>query len=175
MSLTTFMMQLVISASSLAVMVFLPPAIWMPKPHRTAKTIRGRMALRLHSSTKSGLVKKLIIMSATPRVSPTSPAVASYWPCTRGKMRQTMYMMMAAMPAVTRKVTTVVPMILPAFFAFSILAMAEAMEQKTMGTTIQNIRLINTVPSGSSAVAPGQTAPVIQPATMPTSIHRIKA
>ena len=64
---------------------------------------------------------------------------------------------------------------------FSI-AIAEEMETKTIGTTTQNIRLMNTVPIGSRQVAPalttspeasltaGQTAPVTQPAMMPTSI-----
>jgi hypothetical protein len=54
------------------------------------------------------------------------------------------------------------------------LAIAEEMEQKTMGTTIQNIMLMNKVPRGSNAVAPGQTAPVMQPATMPISMKMIK-
>jgi len=96
-----------------------------------------------------------------------------------------MYMMMAAMPAVTQKETTVTPIILPAFFMESMLAIAEAMEQKTMGTTTQNIRLINTVPKGSSTVAPGFTttspsltmgnkAPTIQPAMTPASIMMMK-
>ena len=97
-------------------------------------------------------------------------------------MRQTTYMMMAAMPAVTMKVLTVTPMILPAFFMESMLAMAEAMEQNTMGTTMQNIRLMNTVPRGSRIRAPGsrmlpsasltagKMAPTIQPATIPASM-----
>ena len=50
-------------------------------------------------------------------------------------------------------------------------AMAEAMEQNTIGTTTQNIMFINTVPSGSRQVAPGQTAPTMQPAMMPVSIE----
>jgi hypothetical protein len=61
------------------------------------------------------------------------------------------------------------------------LAIAEAMEQNTIGTTTQNIRLMNTVPSGSRTVAPeltvspststtGHSQPTIQPATIPTSI-----
>ena len=80
MIFTTFIMQPVRSSSSLAVMVFLPPDIWMPKPNKMAKTIRGRMAFRLHSSGKSGLVKKLMIISARPRVEPTVPSVISYLP-----------------------------------------------------------------------------------------------
>ena len=50
-------------------------------------------------------------------------------------------------------------------------AMAEEMEQNTIGTTTQNIMFMNTVPSGSRAVAPGHTAPTMQPATMPTSME----
>ena len=75
MSFTVFMMQPVISSSSCAVFVSGPPFIWMPKPNSTAATISGRMALRLSSSMKSGLVKKLTIMSPKPSVSPTSPSV----------------------------------------------------------------------------------------------------
>ena len=175
MILTTFMMQPVTSSRSFAVMVFLPPDIWMPKPQRMAKMIRGRMARRDHSSIKSGLVKKLTIMSATPRVSPTSPSVTVYWPWTRGKMRQITYMMTAAMPAVTQKVATVTPMILPAFFMDSMLAMAEQMEQKTIGTTTQNIRLVKMVPSHARLPAcSGHTQPNTQPAPMPSSMLVMK-
>ena len=46
------------------------------------------------------------------------------------------------------------------------------MEKKTIGTTTQNIMLINTVPSGSRQVAPGHTAPVIAPAAIPRTIVR---
>ena len=92
--------------------------------------------------------------------------------------------MIEAMAAVTRKVATVVPRTLPALRISPMLAMAEAMEQNTIGTTTQNIRLMNTVPSGSSTVAPalttspstvttGQSQPTMQPATMPTSMERI--
>ena len=80
MILTVFMMQLVMSSSSCAVLVAGPPAICMPKPKIIAATIRGRIALRLRSSVKSGLVKKLIIISATPSVEPTSPSVTTYVP-----------------------------------------------------------------------------------------------
>ena len=73
MILKVFMMQLVMSSSSCAVLVCAPPAICTPKPKIIAAIISGSIALRLHSSAKSGLVKKLIIMSATPRVTPTSP------------------------------------------------------------------------------------------------------
>ena len=76
-------------------------------------------------------------------------------------------------------------MILPAFFMESMLAMAEEMEQNTMGTTMQNMRLMNTVPRGSKTVAPalmtvspslimGKQAPAMQPATMPVSIMMMK-
>jgi hypothetical protein len=82
-----------------------------------------------------------------------------------------MYMRMAAIAAVMRKVMIVVTMTRPARRALFMLAMAEAMEQNTSGTTTQNMRLMNTVPMGSRAVAPGQTAPTTQPAAMPTSIQ----
>ena len=87
-----------------------------------------------------------------------------------GIRRTTMYMSSAATAAVHIKVMTVVPRTFPALFTLPILAMAEEMEQNTIGTTTQNIRFMKTVPSGSSAVAPGQTAPVTQPATMPISM-----
>ena len=81
-----------------------------------------------------------------------------------------MYMITAAMAAVQAKVTTVVPMTLPAFFALAIFATALEMEKNTIGTTTQNIMLMKMVPSGSSTVAPGQSQPVIAPATMPRTI-----
>ena len=77
------------------------------------------------------------------------------------------------MAAVTKNTATVVPSTLPARLALPILAMAEEMEQKTIGTTMQNMRLMNTVPRGSSAVAPGQTAPVMHPAIMAKSMERM--
>lgn len=40
----------------------------------------------------------------------------------------------------------VTPMILPARLTLFMLAMAEAMEQNTIGTTTQNIMLMNSVP-----------------------------
>ena len=70
-----------------------------------------------------------------------------------------------------RNVATVTPMILPARFALFMLAMAEEMEQNTIGTTTQNIRFTNTVPIGSSAFAPSHSAPTTHPATMPSSIQ----
>lgn len=51
--------------------------------------------------------------------------------------------------------------------------MAEEIEQNTMGTATQNIILMKTVPSGSRQVAPGQTAPTAQPATIANSMLRI--
>ena len=89
-------------------------------------------------------------------------------------MRQTIYISTPAMAAVARNVTTVTPMILPARFTLFMLAMAEAMEQNTIGTTTQNIILMNSVPR--NLILPpkaGANAPTRQPATMPMSIHRI--
>ena len=91
-------------------------------------------------------------------------------------------MMRAAMDAVTQKVSTVTPIILPARRMEAMLAMAEVMDRNTMGTTTQNIRLINTVPRGSSTVAPAETRsspcrttgnsrPTTQPAMMPVSME----
>ena len=183
MILKVFMMQLVMSSSSCAVLVCAPPAICTPKPKRTAATMSGRIALRLQSSVKSGFVKKLTIMSATPSVPPTSPSIIAYSPVTGGMSRTVTYMMTAAMAAVVRKVAMVTPMILPARFALCMLAMEEEMEQKTVGTAMQNIRFRKTVPSGSRTVAPltmispsasliaGQMAPTTQPAMMPISIR----
>ena len=74
------------------------------------------------------------------------------------------------MAAVHRKVTTVVPMTLPAFLAETMLATALEMEKNTIGTTTQNIMLMNTVPRGSRAVAPGHSQPVMAPATMPRTM-----
>ena len=65
-------------------------------------------------------------------------------------------MMTEAMIVVTMKVRTVVPISLPARLALFMLAMAEEMEKKTIGTTTQNIMLMNSVPSGSSTEAPSQ-------------------
>ena len=188
MILNVFMMQFVTSSSSFAVFVSAPPAIWMPKPNRIAATMSGRMALRLNSSVKSGFVKKLTIMSATPSVPPTSPSINSYSPTTGGMSRTVTYMITEAIAAVTRKVAMVTPMILPARLALCMFAIDDEMEQNTVGTAMQNIKFRNTVPSGSSTVAPlstiivspsttsmtaGQIAPTMQPATMPVSI-RIK-
>jgi hypothetical protein len=43
------------------------------------------------------------------------------------------------------------------------LATAPEMDENTMGTTIQNIRLMKMVPRGLNIVAPGHTAPTIHP------------
>ena len=91
-------------------------------------------------------------------------------------MRQTMYMMTPAIAAVTRNVAMVTPMILPARLTLFILAMADAMEQNTIGTTTQNIMLMNTVPRGFSTVAPalssvtGKIQPTMAPRIMEPSI-----
>ena len=77
------------------------------------------------------------------------------------------YIITAAMAAVTTKVSRVVLMTLPARRTECMLAMAEETEQNTMGTTTQNIMLVNRAPRGSSAVAPGQAKPTMQPRTMP--------
>ena len=50
-------------------------------------------------------------------------------------------------------------------------AIAEEMETNTIGTTTQNIMLMKIVPMGSSAVAPGQTAPTTHPETIPMIIQ----
>ena len=50
------------------------------------------------------------------------------------------------------------------------LATAPEIDAKTSGTTMQNIMLMNTVPSGSRQTAPGQAAPTAQPSAMQASI-----
>ena len=166
-------MQSVTLARILAVRVSLPPDFCTPKPKRIAKTMRGRIALRLKSSKKSGFVKKFTSISATPRPA-TSTLSSTTLPLEMGKMRMTMYMNTAAIAAVTRKVPTVTPMSLPARLAPAAFAMAEDIEKNTSGTTMQNMRFINTVPSGSSLVpSSGANAPIRQPQTMPSSIKII--
>ena len=60
----------------------------------------------------------------------------------------------------------VTPMILLRRFTLFILAMAEAMEQNTIGTTTQNIILMNSVPKNSILLPKlGANAPTRQPAT----------
>ena len=96
------------------------------------------------------------------------------------------YMITAAIAAVTKNVPTVRPMTLPARFALDMFAIADAIEQNTMGTTTQNMRFMKTVPIGSRTVAPlsmispdaslttGLSAPTIQPPTIPASMNTIK-
>ena len=169
------MMQLVMSSISFAVLVSGPPAICTPKPNRTADTIKGKIARRLNSSVKSGLVKKLTIISVMPNVSPISPSVTVYCPLTSGKIRQTMYISTPAIAAVDKKVTIVLPINLPARFTFFMLAMADEMEKNTMGTTTQNIMFTNNVPRNARLPAKsGRSAPTIQPRTMPESISKMK-
>ena len=134
----------------------------------------GRIALRLKSSKKSGFVKKFTSKSANPRPA-TSTLSSTTFPLEMGKMRITMYIKTAAMAAVTRNVPTVTPMSLPARFAPAAFAIAEDIEKNTSGTTMQNMRLMNTVPSGSSLVpSSGANAPIRHPQTMPSSIKIIK-
>ena len=98
---------------------------------------------------------------------------------TGGNTTISAYMITAAMAPVTTKVPTVTPIIFPARFRLSILATALEMEANTMGTTTQNIMLMNTVPKGLSTVAPvpeitlppsstaaGNTQPTMAPSTM---------
>ncbi len=94
---------------------------------------------------------------------------------TGGKRRIKQYMITAAMAPVTTKVPTVTPMIFPARLRLSMLATALEMDAKTMGTTIQNMRLINTVPRGLSTVASGHSQPTMQPRTMEPSMTARKA
>ena len=107
---------------------------------------------------------------------------------TGGKMTISTYMMTAAMAPVTTKVPTVTPMIFPARFRLSMLATALEMEANTMGTTTQNIMLMNTVPRGLRTVAPvpemtppsastsaGQTQPRMAPRIMAPSMMAKKA
>ena len=86
-------------------------------------------------------------------------------------------MMVAAMAPVMTKVKMVVPMILPARRRLRMVAMDPAMEENTMGTTMQNIMLMNRVPRGLRTVAPalttsspsftwGKMAPTMEPRIM---------
>ena len=81
-------------------------------------------------------------------------------------------MITEAMIVVHMNVMTVVPISLPARFTFFMLAIDEEMEKKTIGTTTQNIMLMNSVPSGSSAPAPSHTKPTMMPSTMPRIIEK---
>lgn len=81
-------------------------------------------------------------------------------------------MMTEAMIVVHMKVTTVVPISLPARLTLFMFAIEDEIEKKTIGTTTQNIMLMNSVPSGSSAPAPSQTKPTTMPSTMPRIIEK---
>ena len=107
------------------------------------------MALRRSRPTKSSVVKKFTIMSAREACSPmASVAMSVQGSSTGGTSFMTMNMMTAATAPVTTKVSTVVPMILPARFRLRTLATELEMEANTSGTTTQNIILMNTVPAG---------------------------
>ena len=81
-----------------------------------------------------------------------------------------MTMMTEAISPVTTKTRSVVPMIFPARLGLFIQAMEPASEQKTSGTTMQNMRLMKMAPSGARLVAPGHSAPSTHPSTMASSI-----
>ena len=169
MSFTVFIRHSVKLDKSRATGAPASPVHCTAKPKMMAATIRGSMAFRLQRAVKSGTVKKFTSISEA-ETEPTSPSGGAYVPVTRGTRRQTIYMITAAMAAVTKNVATVTPMIFPARRMLFILAMAEAMEQNTMGTTTQNIRLIKIVPMGCRQVAPGHTAPTAHPAIMARSM-----
>ena len=76
--------------------------------------------------------------------------------------------MTAAIAPVTTNVAIVVPIILPARLRLFMLATAPEIDAKTSGTTMQNIMLINTVPSGLMATA-------ADGASQPNSAPRIMA
>ena len=98
---------------------------------------------------------------------------ASYAPPTIGNTRAMIYIIRAAIPAVTQNVPTVTPMILPARLALLIFAMADDIEQNTIGTTTQNIKFVKIVPNGSRTVAPGHKRPTMQPAIIPVNMQII--
>ena len=146
------------------------------------------MARRLRSPTKSSAVKKFTSSWDNDAYSPISPAGMSVQGArTGGKRRMSRYMIAAAMAPVTTKVPTVMPMIFPARARLRMLATALEMDAKTIGTTIQNMRLMKTVPRGLSTVAPawttapsasrvtGKSSPAIQPRTMAPSMTARKA
>ena len=69
---------------------------------------------------------------------------------------------------VTRKVRTVLPRILPRRFMLTMAPTAEAMDAKTRGTTMVNIRFRKISPKGFSLVPkPGATMPMMAPMAMP--------
>ncbi len=142
------------------------------------------MARRLRRLTKSSAVKKLTIIWAMVACSPISSAgISVQGTSTGGNRRISTYIMTAAIAPVTTNVATVMPMILPARLRLSMLATALEMEANTIGTTTQNIMLMNTVPMGLRTVAPvpemtlplmstlaGHSQPTRHPSTMADSI-----
>ena len=75
----------------------------------------------------------------------------------------------AANRPVTINVPTIEPRILPSRFMFSILPTEEAIDTKTIGTTMVNIRFRKICPMGSSAVA---FSPMTTPISAPTKIPK---
>ena len=147
------------------------------------KTIRGSMALRLSRPEKSLTVKKFTIRSGMEMGSSTTPSVRLVQGSrTGGKIFIMTIMMTAAMAPVMTKVSTVVPMILPARLRLFMVATDPAMDENTMGTTMQNIMFRNRVPRGSSTVAPalmtlpsassswGKIQPTMEPRIMAPSM-----
>ena len=140
------------------------------------------MARRVKRPLKSLAVKKFTIMSGRVAYSPISSAARFVQAAgTGGNTIISTYIMTAAMATVT-------PMIFPARFRLSMFATALEMEAKTMGTTTQNIRLMNTVPRGLRTVAPvpetmpplpsasaGQTQPRMAPRIIAPSMTAKKA
>ena len=114
-------------------------------------------------------MKKLTISSDNPATS-GSPASNCGSIVNMGKNLTTAYIITLATAAVQVKVTSVIPSIFPALRGLAIFAIADDIEQKTMGTTTQNIIFTKRVPSGSRAVAPGHTAPTMHPAAIPVSM-----
>ena len=155
-------------------MVCRPPASWTPKPKMTAATISGSIARRDNSSTKSGFVKKLTTSSLMDTLlTSAADAAISLTEKPTGTMSMqetTPYISSEAISAVTVNVVMVMPMTLPARPAEPILAIAEAMDTKTIGTTMQNIILMNRSPSGLRPLASGQQSPTAVPDTMPISM-----
>ena len=141
-------------------------------------TISGSMARRLKRPTKSDVVKKFTIMSDMLAYSPISPAgMADQGVSTGGKIFMIKYMRTAAMAPVTRKVMMVVLIIFPARLRLCMVATLPPMDENTMGTTMQNIRLMKTVPSGFKTVAPAlmvlPSASVTTGKNQPTTAPRI--
>ena len=152
---TTFIMASDRLVSRLATGLSGPGPRFTPKPNRMEKTIRGSMALRLSRAEKSPTVKKFTIRSGMEMGSSTTPSARSLQGTrTGGMIFISTIMMAAAMAPVTMKVRMVVPMIVPARLRLRMVAMEPAMEANTMGTTMQNIMLMNRVPRGFRTVAP---------------------